>query len=286
MSDLDRRVLLGAAGVAGMAALAKLAGNAQAGPINPPAGPVGPSGRTLDEIYAKIPGANGTGDGRIAIPGGTSVVTISQPGSYVLTGNITVPLIRGIGIAASDVTLDLNGFTVSSAQFGPGASLSISSSLTDVVVRNGTFKGNTNGVDISSGVNRLVLEDLRFTGTDMVGLRMIGNSSRNITIRRCCFEDLGVGSSPIGLRLSGTDIRVEQCTISRFNVNQAEGIRVENATGVVLSGNTILSDNANGVIGIRISTTSLAVYRNNTVVGFPAAFSVGTAVDGGGNVSA
>lgn len=286
MSDMDRRLLLGAAGVAGMAALAKLSGNAQAGPIDPPAGPVGPSGRTLDEIYNKVPGANGSGDGRIAIPGGTSVVTISQPGSYVLTGNITVPLIKGIIIAASDVTLDLNGFTVSSAQIGPGASLSISANQTDIVVRNGTFKGNTNGVDISSGVNRLILEDLRFTGVDMNGVRTVGTSSRNITIRRCCFEDLGVGSSPIGLRLSGTDIRVEQCTISRFNVNQAEGIRIENAVGVVLSGNTIMSDSANGVIGIRISTASLAVYRNNTVVGFPAAFSVGAAVDGGGNVSA
>jgi hypothetical protein len=38
---------------------------------------------------------------------------ISQPGSYQLTGNLTVPAgVDGIGIAASNVTLDLNGFTI------------------------------------------------------------------------------------------------------------------------------------------------------------------------------
>lgn len=38
---------------------------------------------------------------------------INQPGSYQLTGNLVVPAgSNGIGIAASNVTLDLNGFTI------------------------------------------------------------------------------------------------------------------------------------------------------------------------------
>jgi hypothetical protein len=43
-------------------------------------------------------------------------VTISQPGHYVLTGNLVVPLdINAIVVNANGVTLDLNGFTVSSS---------------------------------------------------------------------------------------------------------------------------------------------------------------------------
>ncbi len=38
---------------------------------------------------------------------------INQPGSYQLTGNLLVPAgVNGIGFAASNVTLDLNGFTI------------------------------------------------------------------------------------------------------------------------------------------------------------------------------
>ena len=53
-----------------LAALALLitGGILYAGPINPPAGPIAPTGQTLDAIFNKIPGGNGTGDGRTAIP--------------------------------------------------------------------------------------------------------------------------------------------------------------------------------------------------------------------------
>jgi hypothetical protein len=64
------------------------------------------------------------GDGRVEISqasvtaaGGYPLV-ISQPGSYVLTGNLEVPEGEsGISIATSDVTLDLNGFRITG---GPG----------------------------------------------------------------------------------------------------------------------------------------------------------------------
>jgi len=49
-------------------------------------------------------------------PGDTAgyPVTISQPGSYKLTGNLTVPDVAttGIQITADDVVLDLNGFAI------------------------------------------------------------------------------------------------------------------------------------------------------------------------------
>ena len=41
-------------------------------------------------------------------------VTLSQPGHYRLTGNLTVsdPMAQAIYITAPNVTLDLNGFTI------------------------------------------------------------------------------------------------------------------------------------------------------------------------------
>src|SRR5436305_10093862 len=47
--------------------------------------------------------------------------SITQPGSYKLTGNLVVPsLLNGILISASDVTLDLNGFTITGGSQGSG----------------------------------------------------------------------------------------------------------------------------------------------------------------------
>jgi hypothetical protein len=39
-------------------------------------------------------------------------VTISQPGSYRLSGNLRVPSAIGIEITADDVSIDLNGFAI------------------------------------------------------------------------------------------------------------------------------------------------------------------------------
>ena len=44
------------------------------------------------------------------------VVTISQPGSYYLTRNLTVSSGDGINITTIGVTLDLNGFTIRSTR--------------------------------------------------------------------------------------------------------------------------------------------------------------------------
>src|SRR5437762_13979859 len=79
---------------------------ASAGNLNPPAGPVTPTMKTLTEVEPRI-AINATNT-----PGDSdSLFKITQPGSYYLTGNITgVAGKHGIEIAASGVTLDLNGF--------------------------------------------------------------------------------------------------------------------------------------------------------------------------------
>lgn len=77
-----------------------------AGPLDPPAGPVSPTYKTLAEIEPRtaINATNTPGDA-------DSLYSITQPGSYYLTGNVTgVSGRNGIKIASSGVTIDLNGF--------------------------------------------------------------------------------------------------------------------------------------------------------------------------------
>lgn len=83
-------------------------------------------------------------------------ITISQPGSYKLTGNLTVPAgVIGIEITADNVTLDLNGYTVRgpvtclrnagtrivSCSALDAFAMGIFSMQKDSVVRNGSVRG-------------------------------------------------------------------------------------------------------------------------------------------------
>src|SRR5262249_9560440 len=83
------------------------------------------------------------GDRRVALPG-PAPISIDQPGSYYLTGNLTVSAGDAITINSNQVTLDLNGFTISStAPVSTGAAVLLPAILTDVTIMNG---------HISSGV--------------------------------------------------------------------------------------------------------------------------------------
>ena len=80
------------------------------GPLTPP-GPPGKSMKSLDQVEPATPLVDGA-PGTSTSPSGT--ITISEPGSYYLTGNHTVETGNGIILAADGITLDLRGFTISS----------------------------------------------------------------------------------------------------------------------------------------------------------------------------
>ncbi|MBS0657814.1 MAG: hypothetical protein JSR82_06145 [Verrucomicrobia bacterium] len=81
-------------------------------------------------------------DPRIAIPGGSAGYTISQPGSYVLKGNLTVASGNAITVAANDVSIDLNGYTLAStANPAAGRAIDLTGSRTNVSVANGHIRG-------------------------------------------------------------------------------------------------------------------------------------------------
>jgi hypothetical protein len=137
------------------------------------------------------------------------VFVINRPGSYYLTTNVTgVASKYGIGIYASNVTLDLNGFAllgVSNAFDG----LVIFGGYSNVVVRNGTLSD---------------------WGTGFFGIRALG--------RNALLEDLHVSGNSFGvLCVDGGVIR--NCTI---NHNQRGGIDLQGA-GCFIMNNTLAGNN-------------------------------------------
>jgi hypothetical protein len=123
-------------------------------------------------------------------PKGTSFpITITQPGSYKLSGNLVVPAgTAGIIVNAPNVTIDLNGFTISgpvtcsetgSCNAASTTSHGVYLMRSNAVLRNGTVMGfSGSGVALSSG--EATIEDLTVAHNTDYGI--VGGSSTYPTI--------------------------------------------------------------------------------------------------------
>ena len=126
--DAKRAVVM-SVGVLGLVALL-----VHAGPLDPPAGPVAPTDKPLGEIESRtVVNATNT-------PGDTdSAFIIDQRGSYYLTENIGGFEDNQILITASNVTLDLNGFTLTGSPSFQNYGIRVEGS--QVTIRNGHVRG-------------------------------------------------------------------------------------------------------------------------------------------------
>jgi hypothetical protein len=135
---------------------------------------------------------------------GASAVTISQPGSYYLTGDIAVTNGNAIVIAADNVTLDLNGFSLCSTEPVPnGAGIALNE-VRNIHIFNGAIKGGvTNtysgvfsgggfGFGICSGyvLRNIRVDNVAVSGClyDGIALQSQGNAS---VVDRCTAFTIG-----------------------------------------------------------------------------------------------
>lgn len=149
----------------------------------------------------------------------TFPIVIDQPGVYVLGGNLNVPShTDGIKIFASNVVLDLNGFTlrggvmcnVSCGAAGQTNGVTITGG--NVTVRNGTIRGFARyGVQFQNTL--ALLEDLTITENAAAGVSRDGRpsfmntESMPATLRRITAVRNGVqGISGYGMRIENTTL--------------------------------------------------------------------------------
>jgi len=160
-------------------------------------------------------------------------ITISVPGSYRLSGNITIPsrLLSAFELT-SHVTLDLNGFAI----LGP--------------------------VDCSGGV--CLYPGITFPvppgATGPPGITVIGISQTNITIRNGTIQGMGGH----GIYLKGSSFKVEDLHV-RSNYNrgiQIDGVSGYTAGGSIVSKNTVERNGGSG-IGVEDGVVSENVVQEN-----------------------
>src|ERR1039458_2775981 len=133
------------------------------GSLTPPGAPA-PTMKSLDQIEARTPISS--------LP-----YTISTPGSYYLTASFNVTVGSAITITASQVTLDLNGFTLSSTEATPtGAGILLAGNDTDIIILNGHIKGSTTygGGGYSGGPG--FAYGISYSGSTPVNVRVSGVS--------------------------------------------------------------------------------------------------------------
>ena len=147
------------------------------GDLAPPVGPVAPTMKTLQQVEPRTPISAATTPGDA-----DSLFRITQPGSYYLTSNVSVPSARnGIEIVSSGpVTLDFQGFSI----IGQAGSLDgVSAASTSCTVFGGTIKGTAGGIGNNSAalvVDNMTIELVPTTGKYGV-INFFGASESRVT---------------------------------------------------------------------------------------------------------
>jgi hypothetical protein len=155
------------------------------GNLTPP-GPPAPTMKTLSQI-----------EPRTLIS--SAPFTISASGSYYLTTNVTVSSGNAITVNANNVTLDLNGFTISSTETPAGSGAILLNAVTNTTILNGFISSgvtNNGGIYGGSGLGY----GIYYAGQPPVNTRVSG-----ISVSGCQYS---------GIFLAGNNSTVESCTVN------------------------------------------------------------------------
>jgi hypothetical protein len=196
--------------------------------------------------------------------------TISSPGFYYLTGNLTCTSGSGIRIQSDDVTLDLMGFRLKGNSGGNGIYMQSGDSFSNVVIRNGRLRDWDKAISMYGFLHRISNVTVQ-ANTGGIILLGFGHEVRGCT----AFDntDIGIQASDsvirdnvVGTGSSGNYGIFGYGIISGNKIqNYATGIYCHNGPSNVI-GNLIWGA---GSAGIHLPSDA-AVVDQNTVSGFSA----------------
>lgn len=175
-------------------------------------------------------------------------VTLSRPGSYRLSGNLSPPAnANGIDATAGEVTIDFNGFRM---QGSPKADIGVFGAQRGLVVRNGTIRGFLRYGISANGANAII-EDMSISANGSSGI-YVPNAFARI-VNNTITDNTGAGI-----------FCLFSCHVEG-NYIAANGSGVRIYIGTVL-GNTIHGNTGAGIYGNGIPGFNAVGFGNNTIV--------------------
>ncbi len=243
------------------------------GVLSAPGAPA-PTMKTLAQIEPRSP---------LGTPGqtATSKITIAEAGSYVLMSPITVTAGDAITITAGNVTLDLNGFTLTSTASGVNSSsgISVTTGLSNITLRNGficgqtTYNGSTfagggfgYGILLNDSVTNAVVENISISGVSLAGT-CFNSANSKLVVRNCCIRI----SAFDGFEASSViDSIAETCGnngISAFLSSNCRGDGNQSGISGVIAQNCI---GTGKVYGITVATATNCYGQGGTGTGLSA----------------
>ena len=241
------------------------------GSLTPPGAPA-PTMKTLAQVEPRTPidVTHTPGDA-------DSLFKITQPGSYYLTTNVTgVNAKYGVEIAASGVTLDLNGFDLVGVAGSLDGVVVTPLNLINVSVRNGSVRSWG-----GSGINLLDAATSAANVADIVASQNVVNGIRmgfGGTITRCtAYNNTGAGIAGAAgtvitecvANTSGSHgiTTGSGCTISRCTVrsNVGDGINVFSSCLVLNNACSLNGNGAGDGAGIHALSADNRIEGNNCI---------------------
>ena len=204
--------------------------------------------------------------------------TITAQGSYFLTANLIASGSgAGITISADNVTLDLNGFALVGGGAGSVAGINVPAVQKNILIRNGTVRGWTNGGINASNATNSEIQGIRLSNNTAqsaffnVAALSLGNGS---TVKDCLVahntnsHGISVGSActvtncVVRANSAGDGILVVDDCYVVGNISDSNGTGIAAGSGNRIESNSCTFNTSAGIL-ISSGSTNNLVIRNS-----------------------